>query len=162
MQTFSYLQRDSSHNRTVVKVATAIGLVCYEALTSVYTFLPPFFGLFFSYLLFFANSKLKFYEVIYIFLYITVYEIDKGFHLFSFIIFFTIYYNFLANEIKKYLYCKWCLASFYVVGGYLGYYLINCIFSFILNESMPPLGYNYIIYILIDTILVGNVFKKRL
>ena len=162
MQTFSYLQRDSSYKRAVTKIAAAIGLIFYESLTSVYPFLPSFFGLFFCYLLFFVNSKVRFYEVIYIFFYLFIYEIDKGFYLFSFDIFFIIYYNFVANEIRKYIYCKWCLAAFYVISGYLGYYLINAVFSFILNEPAPSLGYNYIIYILIDTILVGNIFKKRL
>ncbi len=162
MQTFSYLQRDSFNKRALVKIFIAFGLIFYEALHSIYPFLPSFFGLFFCYLLFFLDSRVRFYEIIYIFIYLTIYEIDKGFYFLSFALFFTIYYNFIAEEIRKIIYCKWCLAFIYVSTGYLGYYLINVIISFILNEPMPVLGYNYIVNILLDTILVKTTLTKYL
>ncbi len=162
MQTFSHLQRNSLNKRALVKIFTALGLIFYEALQSVYPFLPSLFGLFFCYLLFFLNSKLRFYEVVYAFIYLTVYEVDKGFYFLSFVIFFTIYYSFIAEEIRKIIYCKWCLAFIYVTTAYLGYYLINAIIAFVLNEPMPTLGYSYIVNVLLDTVLVKITFAKYL
>ncbi|NPA82724.1 MAG: hypothetical protein GXO31_08940 [Epsilonproteobacteria bacterium] len=165
MQTFSDMQRNSSYQRVIVKILTAGILVLYEALTSAYPFLPSLFGVFFVYLLFYFDSKLRFYEITYSFLYLTIYELDKGFYLFSFIIFFIIYYNFVKDEIKKYIFCKGCLAFFYTLTGYLGYYLINFIIAFILNDPKPILGYDNISYftnIFIDTFLVLLIFKKKL
>ncbi len=166
MQTLSNLQRNSSYKRALTKILTAIGLLYYESITSIYPYLPSLFGLFFIYLLFYLNSKLRFYEILYSFFYIIVYELDKGFYLFSFIIFFIIYYNFIKEEIKKYIFCKLCLAFVYVFSGYIGYYGINYAISFILNENMPSLiGFNNTLYFLniaIDTVLVFFVFKNRL
>jgi len=162
MQTFPDLQRNSVNKRALAKIFTAFALIFYEALTSIYTFLPSFFGLFFCYLLFFAESKLRFYETFYLFIYLTIYEIDKGFYLFSFLIFFIIYYNFIAEEIKKFIYCKWCLAFAYVFTGYVGYYAINAVIFFILNQPLPAIGYLYIIYIIIDTVLVKKLFEHYL
>ncbi len=163
MQTFSNLQRNSSYKRAVTKIITAAALIYYESLTSIYPFLPSFFGVFFVYLLFFVKSKLRFYEVFYSFLFLTLYELDKGFYLFSFIIFFIIYYNFIKEEIKKYIFCKICIAFFYVVTAYFGYYLINLAIAFIQNEQFTISNYFiYILNILIDTILVFIIFKKLL
>ncbi len=166
MQTLSNLQRNSSYKRALTKTITATALIYYESITSIYPYLPSLFGLFFVYLLFYFNSKLRFYEVIYSFFYIIIYELDKGFYLFSFIIFFIIYYNFIKNEIKKYIFCKFCLSFIYVFSAYLGYYGVNYIISFILNENIPPLisydSFFYFFNIIMDTILVFLVFKNRL
>lgn len=128
---------------------------------SLYTLIPSFVGLFFTYLIiYFEEEKKKLY--IYLsFIYLIFYELDKGFYLFSYALTFMVVYNFFVERIRSFFSCNNCILTVYILFAYIGHYFVNALIAYILNQDVTPLVNDYIYYIFIDMVLAAVIFKGK-
>ena len=136
-------------------------LALYQVLSSLYTFLPLFVGLFFSYIVInFENEKSRLY--IYLsFAYLTIYDLNKGFYLFSSLLFLMIFYHLFVDKIRNFFTCSNCIISIYVAVAYLGHSLLNSFLAYILNQDMPSFSQGYFYYIALDIVIAIVIFKGK-
>jgi len=136
-------------------------LVFFQILSSLYTFLPLFVGVVFSYLVInFEKEKKRIY--IYLgFAYLSMYDLDKGFYLFSSLLFFMIFYYLFVERIRNFFTCSNCIVAVYVSVAYLGHFFLNTFIAYILNQDRPLFSQAYFYYIFVDFILVAILFKGK-
>ncbi len=158
MQTISNMQRDSFYKTYLKYLLLFIGLVVYESITSIYLYLSPLFGVVFFYLLQNIDKKESLYKIVFIFLYIFIFEIDKGFVPLSFFIFFIFYYIFVYEKIEHFFNEKIYKIAVHITGGYLGYYVVNVIISYLYNFNIPTINLKYFIYIITDILISVVLF----
>ena len=130
------------------------GLVVYESISSLYVYITPLVGIVFLYLVQNIHDKEKTYINLALFLYLIFFEIDRGFFVFSSLIYFLIYYNFFHNELVNSVACQNCLKFLIIFLFYIGFYIVNLILSLLFNQDLPIFDITYIIYFVTDFILV--------
>jgi len=155
------MRRSSPDSQYIKGGLFSLFLVLYQIMTSAYTFLPLFIGVFFTYVIInYENEKKK--NIIYlIFIYFSVYDLNKGFYLFSLLLTFFLFYNLFVEKIRNFLICSNCILVLYVVVAYLGHYCLNLLISYILNSGSPVFLVNYFYYIMIDSLIVIVLFKGK-
>jgi len=154
--------RRSSTDKTYIEVTFfSLALVLYQLMTSLYTFLPLFAGLFFCYAIIYAQDEKKRLYVILALIYLSLYDLNKGFYLFSYLFFFIIFYNLFVDKIRNSFSCNNCILFVYVAAGYLGHYFFNVFIAYILNQDLPVFSQWYLYYIGLDAILVFIFFKGK-
>ena len=152
------MRRDSTYQKNLNRVILFVFLIAYESLTSIYTYLTPFFGVVFCYLVFNLQKEQMRFSVILAFLYMVFFEVDKGFYPFSFFLFFSIYYKLIIDRIEKILINDNSTVAFFVVSSYLGYYLFNFFIAYLLNHEAPSFGIEYFVYIVVDIMIAIIIF----
>jgi len=155
MQTFSNMRRNSFNYRVVnpTYILFVLALI-YGLFSSMFYYLTPLIGLSFYYLMEHFEDEDYYLQTVFIFIYISFVEINRGLFLFSFILFFMVFYRITLKVIKESIVCKWCLPILYVTIGYIGYYLFNLFISNIFNLEAPTIGFGYLVFILTDIFLV--------
>ena len=155
------MRRSSTDHNYLRFTLICLSLVLYQILSSLYTFLPLFVGLFFAYIVInFENENSKIY--IYLsFAYLTIYDLDKGFYLFSSSLFLLIFYYLFVDKIRNFFSCSNCIIAIYVVAAYLGHSLLNSFIAYILNQDMPSFSQGYFYYIVLDALLAIVLFKGK-
>ncbi len=148
------MQRSIVNYQPVTPIVLIFGLIIYESIASIYVFITPLSGLIFLYLVTHIKDKEKININIILFLYITYVEFDRGLIVFSSLILFLIYYEFIHRELINSIGCKNCLKVVIIAIYYLGIYAVNLIISLIFDISLPVLDITYIIYLMTDVILV--------
>ena len=148
------MQRSIINYQPIIPILLLFGLIVYESIASLYIFLTPLSGLIFLYLVTNIKDKEKIAINIVLFLYLTYVEFDRGLIVFSSLIFFLIYYEFIHRELINSIGCKNCLKVVIIIIYYLGFYIVNVIICLIFDISLPVLDITYIIYIVTDIILV--------
>lgn len=143
-------------NKKSVKVSFSyiILYIIYEGLSSIYLFLPPLFGVLFV-LLMDALKKKDTITVLLISLCLIIFEADKGYILFSSIIFFFLAYKFLLPKISQGSNCTSCIKMFYILLAYLGFYFFNILLANIFLLEIPSINYYIIYYIVIEFFIVS-------
>ncbi|MFW5625190.1 MAG: hypothetical protein ACOCMW_05315, partial [Campylobacter hyointestinalis] len=85
-----------------------------------------------------------------------------GFELFSTILAFILFYNFINDQLKINMKCRGCLLVIFVFSGYIGTFLLSDLILYILNQ--PLLGFNYeyyMYYIVVESAISVMLFKER-
>lgn len=144
------------HNRSIVNPSYILFGVAmlYGVLSPMFYYLTPLIGLTFYYLSEHFEEEEHQLENLLIFIYIAFMEINRGLFLFSFLLFFMIFYKIVVRTIKESIVCKWCQPLLFITIGYLGYYLFNLFLSTVFNFEAPVIGWGYLVFILTDLILV--------
>jgi len=148
------MQRSISNYRPVVSILLVIGLFFYESITSLFTYITPLSGLIFIYLINNIQNKEKSLINIILFVYLSYFELDRGFFVFSSVILFFTYYNLFHKELSRSMICHNCLKVIYIFIYYINFYILNLFASLIFNLDLPKFDITYIIYIISDIILV--------
>ncbi len=146
MQTFSYMQRsgnDETSIKNLLKILFYLFFVfLYEPLTTIYIYLPPFFGFLFWY---FYTQSTK--EKIFVLTYLYLYEIDHALSSFSLIIalFVTLYF---VKKLQKFLLCGYCLKMSAII---LFYFFIGVvqILVYILFQTKLTLDISLLLYYIV-------------
>jgi hypothetical protein len=125
----------------------------YGIFSPIFYYLTPLIGLSFYYLSEHFEDEEHQLENLFIFIYISFMEINRGLFLFSFLLFFILFYQIVLKTIKETIVCKWCLPAIYITIGYLGYYLFTLFLSNIFNTQTPEIGWGYLVFILTDIML---------
>lgn len=148
------MQRSISNQKHIVTFTYIIFYLIYESLSSIYLFLPPMFAVLFI-LYSKAMDKQDFVFLSILAFCLVIYEADKGYFLFSSIIYFTLANNFVMPKITKSFNCNSCIQIMYVIIAYIGYYLFLVLISNIFLLEIPSIDYYIVYYIVIEFFVVG-------
>ena len=154
MQTLSNMQRSIPNQKPVTSLLYIALFVIYGSLSSVYIVLPPLLAVLFA-LYSDAIKKDNFAAILFISFCLVVFESNKGYPLFSSIIYFTLAYKFVIPKIIKNFSCVSCVKISYVLLAYLGYYLFLMIIAKIFLLPQPNIDYYVIYYIVIEFLFVS-------
>jgi len=148
------MQRSIINQKPLVTFLYIFVYLIYESLSSIYLFLPPMFAVLF--LLYSRAMEKQDYILLSILAFcLMIYETDKGYLLFSSIIYFTLINNFIMPKIKKNFNCNFCIKIFDVLIAYLGYYLFLIFLANIFLLESPSINYYIVYYIVIELFVVG-------
>jgi len=155
--------RRNSTNPNYLKLSLfALFLVLLQIFSNTFLFMPTFVGVFFTYIVINISKEEKFPYIILCFLYLSFYELNKGFFLFSYIVLFILYYYLFDEKIRNNFKCKNCIIFIYIIVAYIGYFFINSLFAYILNKQFPSISSEYIYYIAFDFIVSLFIFRRNL
>lgn len=145
------MRRNSSYNRYLKLSILALVLLLYQIFSSVYIFLSPLVGFFFAYIV--KNFKRDNLEIYLVFLYLCFFELNQGFYLFSIVLLFAIFYNFLKPRIEAIFESRLWIIAITVASAYLGMFFINTFLAYLFNHEFFSFGIAYFFYTIMDTIL---------
>ncbi|MCD8213024.1 MAG: hypothetical protein LUC34_03080 [Campylobacter sp.] len=160
------MQRNSSNLQYIKELVGIVFLVAYEIATTQFGFLPPLIGVFFTYMILEYTKKQKRYTEFGFYWYFAIIflifaEQIHGFYLFSTLIAFLIFYNFVVDWLLVTMKWRNCLLAVFVVSGYVVTFSTNNLIAYVQNGSFLKFGVEYIVYIVIETILAIILFKDR-
>lgn len=148
------MQRSISHNKSLAPYIYVVLFIIYESLSSIYLFLPPLFGVLFV-LFVDALEKEDTISILAISFCLVFFEADKGYVLFTSIIYFVIVYKFIMPKIIQNVSCYSCVKISYILFAYLGFFLFNAILAKIFLLQMPTINYYIIYYIVVEFLIVS-------
>jgi hypothetical protein len=148
------MQRSISHQKPLVPFFYVVLFVLYSSLSSIYLFLPPLLAVLF---VLYSNALKRedFLLLIIISFCLLIYEANKGYLLFSTIIYFSLAYKFIMPKITQNISCKSCIKLAYVLVTYLGYYLFLALIAKVFLLPLPNIDYYIVYYIVIEFFLVS-------
>lgn len=166
MQTFSSMQRNSVNLLSLRFIVFCAMLIAYEILSSTSHIVPPFIGLFFAYIVILKNESernmnnfdKRWYLAI---LFLIFAEQIHGFELFSTVLNFLIFYYFIHDWLKVNMKWRQCLLIIFIFSGYIGTLLMSNLILYILNQPRLWISYEYLIYIVVESVIAILLFKER-
>lgn len=149
------MQRSITHQKSLKDfILYLLAFLIYESMSSVYLFLPPLFGVLFFYLVKALDDE-DTVLIVFISLCLVIFEADKGYVLFSSIIYLFLAYKFVLPKLVQNFNCPSCLKLSYVVIPYVGFFLVNALVANIFLLEMPDINFYIIYYIFIEFLLVS-------
>lgn len=148
------MQRSITNKKSIAPLVYIVLFAIYESLSSIYLFLPPLLGVLFV-LFVYALEKEDTISVMAIAFCLVIFEADKGYILFSSIIYFIIVYKLIMPRLIQRTSCYSCIKISYILLAYLGFFLFNYILSKIFLSPMPTINYYIIYYIIIEFLIVS-------
>ena len=148
------MQRSISHQKPLVPFLYIALFAVYSSLSSIYLFLPPLLAV--LYVLF--SNALKRDDLLMLVLVsfcLLLFEANKGYMLFSTIVYFGIVHKFIMPKIIQNFSCSSCIKISYVLLAYLGYYIYLVVISNIFLLPAPEINFYIIYYIIIEFFLVS-------
>jgi hypothetical protein len=150
------MQRSITDQKPLTPIIYTALFVVYISLSSIYLFLPPMFGV-----LFVIFSKvLKDENSLGIFLVsfcLLVFESEKGYTLFTSVIYFIILYRFIIPKLQQNFSCISCIKFLSIVFVYIGFYLFCLLLANIFLLPLPNITYYIIYYIVIEFLIVSII-----
>ena len=148
------MQRSISHQKPLVPFIYIILFIIYGSLSSIYLFLPPLLAVLF---VLFSNAMRRedLLMLILVSICLLMFEANKGYMLFSSIVYFAIVYKFVMPKIIQNFSCASCIKISYVLLAYLGYYIYLVVISNIFLLPAPEINFYIIYYIIIEFFLVS-------
>lgn len=139
----------------------------YETATTSFHYLPPLIGLFFAYIVIEYHSKIRKLERFGLSWYASIVflifaEQIHGFYLFSSILAFLIFYNFIFDWLFVSLKWRSGLLVIFVAAGYLLSYGISCLFYYMQTGNVFHIGFEYALFIFVESILAIVFLKSKL
>ena len=154
MQALSDMQRNLTYQTALLGFSYFIAYLIYISMSSIYLLLPPLLGvLFWHYQE--ALKKHNFGYLLLITSMLLIFEVEKGFLLFSSVIYFALFQHLIVPKLKQYVNCTECLKLIYVTLIYLGYMLFIVLIHQIFWMPMPSMDWYIIYYILIEFLIVS-------
>ena len=148
------MQRSITNQKSLTPFLYVLLFIIYEGLSSIYLFLPPMFAVLF--LLFTRAIKRE--DTVAIFLVsfcLLVFEADKGYLLFSSLIYLTLVYKFIIPKIITNFSCVSCVKISYVLFAYIGFFIFSLLIAKIFLLPIPSINYYIIYYIVIEFLIVS-------
>ena len=148
------MQRSIPYQKPLTPYIYIVLFIIYESLSSIYLFLPPLLAVLF---VLFANAfkREDTVAIILISFCLVVFESEKGYILFSSIIYFLLIYKFVIPKLVQSFSCNSCVRIIYVVLAYIGFFIFSILISEIFMFPMPSINYYVIYYILIEFFIVS-------
>ncbi len=167
MQTLSSMRRNSTYKKNLIPFRWIVFFIVYQLLASLFIYLTPLIGFMFCYLIFAREQQEIEHEedslMLYLsFAYLIFIDVNKGFYLFSGLIFFALFYRIFTVWLETSFKCKNCIIFVYVAVGYIGIYGINNLIAYALNQQLFNLGWEYAWYIFSDFIIAVVVFRDKI
>lgn len=148
------MQRSLIDQKTFLGLIYLTAFAMYISISSIYLIMPPLLGvLFYHYID--AAEREQLYTLVLLLLMLLFLEAEKGFALFSTIIYFFIAYRLIIPRLHQYVYCRWCRNLIYMVLAYLGYWLFALLVAQVLWMPLPAFDWHLLYYILIEFLIVS-------
>lgn len=155
------MRRSSTDQKHLSLFSTSLFSLLMLVMGSLYTFLPSFAGVFFTYIIInYENDKNRIFVYL-CFAYLCAYELSRGFYLFSYIFTFFIFYNFFLDKVRNFFSCNNCILFVYILTAYIGHYGVNLFISYLLNEDLTSFSSGYFYYVFIDMLFAMILFKGK-
>jgi len=148
------MQRSITNKNYLGLFTYIIFFVIYQSLSSIYLFLPPLLGVLF-YLFSISLKDDDTVNSFFIILCLLIFEADKGYPIFSSILYFLIIYKFVLPIIIKNFSCYSCIRLSYVFLAYIGFFIFNLSISYVFMYTLPNFNYYIIYYIVIEFLIVS-------
>jgi hypothetical protein len=151
------MQRNFAYQK-YINIALVLALfIVYESLSSIYLFLPPMFAIMF---VIFVDSiqKVQSITLFATSLALMFFEAQKGYVIFSSIVYFTLVYRLVILKMDQYVQCVICVKMIMVLLAYVGYYFFSYILADTFLLASPEFSWYVIYYILVEFLLL-LVFK---
>jgi hypothetical protein len=148
------MQRNITRQTALTGVIYLAAYIIYVGMSSLYLWLPPLLGvLFYHYML--SLKQQDFTYLLLITLMLLIFEVEKGFLLFTSIIFFTLFHHFIVPKIQQYVNCTGCLKFIYVFLTYVGYIAFTIVIHQVFWMPLPSFDWYILYYILIEFLIVS-------
>jgi len=147
------MQRSITYPFFVKALLLFVLYLIYESLSNVYLFLPPLFAV----LLFYFIRALDRQDVALLLLVTSltlVYEADKGYLVFSSLVYFAFLYKFIFPKLNQLIECKKCMLFAYTVFAYIGFWAFSLLLQQVLWMEMPMISWHVLWYILFEFFVV--------
>jgi len=149
------MQRSITNQKSLAPLIYTALFVVYISLSSIYLFLPPMLGVLF--VLFSKSLKDENSLSIFLILFcLLIFESEKGYILFTSIIYFIILYKFIIPKLQQNFSCIFCIKFLSILLVYVGFYLFCLILSNIFLLPLPNITY-YIIYYIVIEFLIASI-----
>lgn len=123
-------------------------------------YLSPLAGVFFAYLLSSFHKGGDKLEIYLAFSYLAFFELNRGFYMFSSLLFFLIFYYFVKDKIVAIFKSEIWILNIYVISAYAGIYLVNVFLSYLSEEHLYSFSAIYIFYMAFDCIFANILLRK--
>jgi len=154
------MRRSSADQNYLKLFLISIALYLGQSMSSLYPLIPSFVGVIFCYvILYFNRHEVHTVSLFLGFTYLSLYDINKGFYLFSYLILFILVYRFAIYRLQNFITCNNCILAIYVTIAYLGHFLLNVFFAYLNNEAFPYFSNYYFYYIAIDSMIAFMLFR---
>ena len=148
------MQRSFINQKPLESFLYIIFFIIYESLSSIYLFLPPLLSILFV-LFAKALNKEDSYSVILVAFALVIFEVEKGYILFSSIIYILLILKFIIPKLQQNFNCKSCINFSYTLLAYIGFYLFSLLLANIFLLPIPSIDYYVIYYIVIEFLIVS-------
>ena len=129
-------------------------LVGYEALSTLYPYLPPLFGFLMALLV--AEGTRK--HLFWVFAYFLFMEADRSYLIFSSWIFTVLFFKFVVPVMKDNIVCVRCINVLTVALAYVGYSLFLAFGAFLLGMEHHDPQYLFMAYYILVEIVLAVFF----
>ena len=148
------MQRSIINQKPLATLFYVAFFILYIGLSSIHLFLPPLFAV--LYILFSrALKKEDTFAIVLVSLALIIFEAEKGYLLFSSIIYFVFIYKLITPKFAKNFSCRWCINLATVITVYLGYFIFLTLLSNVFLLPLPDISYFVLYYILIEFFIVS-------
>jgi hypothetical protein len=148
------MQRSIINYQPIIPFVLLVGLILFESINSLYVYITPLAGFIFLYIVENFHDKDKKWIILSLFIYLTYFELDKGFFVLSSLILFIIYYKFFHEELEATIACDNCLRITIIFIYYFSFYILNLLFALIFNYELPKVDIAYIVFLISDIVMV--------
>ncbi len=167
MQTLSSMQRNRFNFRFVKDAFSILMLFCYEIVTMCCGILPPLLGLFFAYVTILEYEKHEKHIAFGASWYVAVVfllcaEQIHGYALFCVALSFFIFYFFIFDYLLENIKFRNLLLVIIVCIAYLLIVAFNNLFCYILQQDGMSIGYEYLIFMGVESVLALLLFRGRI
>ncbi len=153
MQTFSNMQRSFPYKKNITYTLIFLVALIYESISSIYIYIPPLFGL--AFIIFLkAFEREDMLALFYIFIYLIMFELNRGFLPFTSIIFFLFSIYVVVPKIKSYINCYKCILHYMVFYAYFGFFILTKIIEILFNIDVPNMSIAILFYAILEFIIV--------
>ena len=147
------MQRSIAYPYYIKAFSLFVLYLLYESLSTIYLFLPPLLGVLFFYFIR-ALDKQDISLLLLVTLMLLLYEADKGYLLFSSLVYFTFVYKFILPRLQQMIECKRCMLFIYVCFAYIGFWVFTLLLQQVLWMELPTLDWHVLWYIVFEFFVV--------
>ena len=148
------MQRSIINKKPLTSASYILFFIAYESLSSVYLFFPPLFAVLFVLFVEALEAEDSF-SLFLISFCLLIYEADKGYMVFSSIIYFALMHKFVMPKIIQNFSCPSCVKISYMLIAYVGFFLFSTLLANVFLIPAPSVNYYIIYYIVIEFFLVS-------
>jgi len=148
------MQRSLTHQKSLAAFFYVALYLIYVSISSIHLFLPPLFAVLFV-LFSRALKREDTFALILLSFCLMVFEAEKGYLLFSTIVYFVLLHKLVMPRIAKNFHCSWCINFASVILTYLGYYIFIVIFAKLFLIPMPDISFFVLYYMILEFLIVS-------
>lgn len=165
MQTFSDLRRKSPNALSLSFILLIFGLVIYQMLSTAFTFLPPLFGVFFTYIILtkkeaerlLSGLAMPWFAIFGVFIFA---EQLHGFFFLSSVMVYALFYHVFFEAAVINIKSRIFLMLGFNITAYGGIWGLSNLILYMLDKDLLKYSSEYIYFILVESAICLFLFRK--